>query len=101
MPMKPQTLAQKRGRVPSKEYDMRRRDTAGKKIRSSARWRKVRKMVLDMNPLCVVCDANGSKVVAVDVDHIIPLALQPDLAFDTSNLQGLCRSCHNCKTAQE
>ena len=44
---------------------------------------------------CMVC---GRAARILDVDHIIPWAEQPDLAFDPSNLRTLCRLHHNRKT---
>jgi len=106
MPTKPKSLAQRtRKGQANRDYDQHRKITphlaAAKKIRSSGNWQKVRLVVLNRDPLCVVCDKYGKITAAVDVDHIEPLALRPDLAFDISNLQGLCRACHNKKTTEE
>jgi 5-methylcytosine-specific restriction protein A len=35
------------------------------------------------------------------VDHIVPHRGDERLAFDRDNLQGLCKSCHDRKTATE
>jgi len=59
-------------------------------------WRKLRKMILASNPMCV---AEGCNEPATDVDHIIPKAKGGRDEYD--NLQGLCRSCHSKKTAKE
>lgn len=40
-------------------------------------------------------------VAASEVDHIKPLKTHPELAMDRSNLQALCRNCHEKKTARE
>ena len=75
------------------------------KIRGSVRWQKVRKYYLASHPLCA--DPYGTHAregrieVAMQVDHVIPLASRPDLAFDWSNLQSLCVPCHARKTARE
>ena len=60
-----------------------------------ATWRRLRQLVLHRYPMCNECKRKPSE----DVDHIRPKA---DGGEDTmENLQGLCRGCHNNKTAQE
>lgn len=105
MPIKPKSLAEKtRKGEANKYYDAKRARTphlaTAKKIRSSGQWQKVRDMALNRNPLCVECEKAGIIETAKDVDHIVPLAVRPDLAFDLDNLQGLCRACHNRKTSE-
>lgn len=46
---------------------------------------------------CVRCDAKGR----LEVDHIKPLRTNMELAFELSNLQSLCPSCHAKKTRIE
>lgn len=63
---------------------------------NSARWRKLRLLVLSEEPICRLCERNLSTL----VDHILPRQQGgEDLARD--NLQGLCNACHNLKTKQE
>ena len=38
---------------------------------------------------------------AKEVDHIIPHRGDMQLFWDVANWQGLCKSCHSKKTAQE
>ena len=71
------------------------------RIRHTGRWHRVRSQVLRAYPLCVECARSGITRLAEDVDHIVPLRGRPDLAYDAANLQGLCRGCHNRKTARE
>ncbi len=66
----------------------------------SARWRALRASVLYANPLCCVCSTLGRVVVASVVDHIVPIK-DGGARFDPANLQALCVSCHNAKTARE
>ena len=106
MPRRPSSLWRRaRKKASDQYYDAKRKNTphlaAAAKIRNSAQWHKVRDMVLNRNPMCVECEKAGIIEVAKDVDHIVPLAVRPDLAFDLNNLQGLCRYHHNCKTAEE
>lgn len=74
-----------------------------KDIRNTARWRKVRQMILARTPLCA--DPYGQHgvrpVLAQQVDHILSLRERPDLALTLSNLQGLCTRCHARKSQGE
>ncbi len=72
-----------------------------KTVRQTRRWGRVRRRVLARSPLCVECERLGRMEFATEVDHIIPEREAPELAFDVSNLQGLCKSCHSRKTARE
>ena len=64
-------------------------------------WRKLRKIVLEKNPLCVHCLENDGVVKQADVvDHIVPIK-KNGAKLDESNLQGLCHKCHNRKTYYE
>lgn len=66
----------------------------------STAWRVVRAAFLREHPLCVHCQQRGHVVAAVVVDHVQPLK-QGGARFDWINLQSLCVSCHNSKTASE
>ena len=66
----------------------------------SAAWRAVRAAFLNDHPLCTHCVARGRVVAAVVADHVVPLK-DGGARFDWTNLQGLCVSCHNRKTASE
>lgn len=77
-----------------RQYD---RDRGGEaRIRSSARWRKVRGLVLARSPICVdpLGMHQGRVIVADQVHHIEPLCRRPDLAFEVDNLAPLCTQCH-------
>jgi len=52
-------------------------------------------MVLADEPLCRLCDQQGRVTAATVVDHIIRIKVRPDLRLDMSNLQPLCKSCHD------
>jgi len=64
-----------------------------KRIRGR-RWMFIRKMVLDDEPLCRVCQEP-----ATEVDHII--ALHRGGTDERENLQPLCQECHADKTAED
>lgn len=61
-----------------------------------ARWRKLRKQVLDRNPGCSV---PGCRRVATQVDHIVPLAKGGD-PFDLGNLRSICGPCNASKASR-
>ena len=70
------------------------------------RWRVERKQHLSDNPLCVECIKIDIATPATVLDHIKNVASYPtmerDKAFwDKKNRQGLCKSCHDIKSAKE
>lgn len=68
------------------------------KIIKSKRWPALRLAAKRRDGWkCVQCGAHGR----LEVDHIKPVRTHPDLAFELSNLQSLCRSCHSKKTRLE
>lgn len=66
----------------------------------SRQWRSVRAALLREHPLCGACGAKGLLVAARVVDHVLPIK-DGGARFDAANLQSLCVSCHNSKTARE
>lgn len=78
----------------SRQYDRER--GADRQFYSTPRWRKFRRWFLARHPWCVLHD--GPAPLATVVDHIIPRAERPDLAYVESNCRGLCVSCHNRRT---
>lgn len=69
--------------------------------RSTARWQKLRAWKLRRNPLCEPCLREGFETLATEVDHIRPMIEAPDLIFEPSNLQSICKPCHAKKSARE
>lgn len=63
------------------------------------RWMRIRDAVLDADPLCALCKAEGRTVAAREVDHIVPL--HRGGTDDRANLQGLCAEHHEAKSAGE
>ena len=64
------------------------------------RWRNLRNAFIKAYPLCKHCQEKGRIKAAQDVDHIDPFDGPDDpRKYDWTNLQSLCRSCHNKKTA--
>ncbi len=72
-----------------------------KRLYSSANWKRLRINYLQSHPLCVICYSRGKIVEAKIVDHVVPHKGDKRLFFDTSNLQALCKRCHDTKTAKE
>lgn len=72
----------------------RQRDQSNRHVYATARWKRLRKMVLGRDPTCPCGD--GTTV----ADHIVPMSRggQP---YDLDNVQGMCDRCHNRKTARE
>jgi 5-methylcytosine-specific restriction protein A len=73
-----------------------------RQVYQSKQWKATRQWVLNETPFCAVCDSPAN-----EIDHIIPLSkiymqqLDGNLAYDTSNLQALCKSCHSKKSWTE
>lgn len=57
--------------------------------------------VLADEPWCRFCLALGCLTPATVVDHIVPARLNPDLAFERSNLQALCKAHHDSAKQQQ
>jgi len=57
----------------------------------------LQKVVLARDPVCVLCHRNASTI----ADHIISHRGVWELFCDLANLQGVCKPCHDVKTAKE
>ena len=64
------------------------------------RWRRFSKWYRTNNPLCAKCLEGGYTKLADLVDHIIEIR-DGGAKFDVNNVQSLCLSCSNTKTAHE
>jgi 5-methylcytosine-specific restriction protein A len=64
------------------------------------KWRKLRKLFLQKNPLCHKCKQDGKYVEATVVDHIEPHRGDDKLMWDENNWQSLCKPCHDSKTGK-
>lgn len=73
--------------------------TATERVRGGT-WMKIRRAVLDGEPLCRTCLASSRVTAATEIDHITPLRMGGH-ATDRGNLQPLCWACHNDKTLNE
>lgn len=71
------------------------RDEVRRRLDNS-KWLKVRARVLRRQPNCVNCLRFGILTPATDVDHKIPKrATNQDMWYKESNLQPLCKHCHD------
>jgi 5-methylcytosine-specific restriction endonuclease McrA len=62
---------------------------------STKRWRRLRWHQLQREPLCKLCQALGKVTAASVVDHRKPHKGDEALFFDESNLDSLCKPCHD------
>lgn len=70
-----------------------------KRILSTRAWRTLRAQVIREEPLCRIQIPEVCTKVSTQADHIIPVALRPDLAMVRANLQGACGPCNRYKGA--
>ena len=66
----------------------------------SRKWRTLRALKLQKDPLCEECMRKGMLIPAQMVDHIIPIN-KGGAPLDLNNLQSLCNHCHAVKTARD
>lgn len=67
---------------------------------NSTPWRKLRGHQLKHYPLCIECESKGLITSATTVDHVKPIEAGGE-ALDANNVQSMCTSCHNSKSAKE
>ena len=68
---------------------------AWRKLYNTARWKRIRLLQLNAEPLCQFCKRSEDIVIADVVDHITPHKGDVYLFFDANNLQSLCYPCHD------
>lgn len=65
----------------------------------STTWQNVRGAFIQVHPLCELCLLEGKYTPAEIVHHKKPLTVKnfkdPNLSLNPSNLQSVCRDCHN------
>lgn len=72
----------------------------GKQIYKSQRWVNLRNEYAARQPLCEHCLSYEIITPGFVVDHIVEILDGGDI-WEWKNLQHLCNSCHNAKTARE
>ena len=79
-----------------------RKFSGGRQLYRTDRWQRLRRRVLSEQPFCAMREQRERcRLVATEVDHIMPHRGDRRLFFDRANLQPMCRSCHAQKTARE
>ena len=64
-------------------------------VRGTRAWRELRQKVFtQQGRQCVECGGTEK----LEVDHIIPVTVEPSLAMDITNLQVLCKPCNIAKS---
>ena len=82
----------------TKTYDQTARNKESAAIYNSTRWRKVRTHILKRDGgICQMCGRSEKSMI---VDHIKEIKDGGE-PYSYDNLQTLCKSCHNIKTAKE
>lgn len=69
-----------------------------KRVTSTRRWQVLRHRILERDDWKCRCCGDRRRL---EIDHIKPVKLAPELAFDPANLQALCGPCHTRKTRLE
>ena len=72
-----------------------------KLLLTSSNWSKLRRSLLAEQPYCIHCRLLTKNTLACVVDHVIPWRYSPSLFWHSSNLQVLCRQCHDSKSLSE
>lgn len=71
-----------------------------KRFYKTPEWRALRLKILRKHfYLCVDCHKNGRVEPASDVHHIVDRKEAPKRSLDPTNLEPLCKACHNQKRA--
>lgn len=81
-------------RARARERHRRPERKADKAFYDSVAWKRFRHVQLSMHPLCERCASDGLIVQAEHVHHVEARKARPDMAYDLSNVQSLCVSCH-------
>jgi len=71
------------------------------KLYNGKAWRSMRAVHLASQPLCTYCEALGIVTQATVADHIQRHRGDFRLFFDASNIQSLCKKCHDSTKARE
>lgn len=60
-------------------------------------WQRLRLTILNRDPVCTICGRRGSVI----VDHKVPHKGDWSKFCDPNNCRGVCKPCHDEKTARE
>ena len=87
-------------RTQSKAYTSRAENKQYVDFYNSTSWRNLSTTHRKRYPLCAHCLEHNITKPADVVDHVIEIRDVFEKRFDITNLQSLCNSCHNTKTAR-
>lgn len=82
-----------------REYDTHRGTAAARGY--DHKWRLLRQRFIQAHPLCRKCEEAGEVMVAVIVDHVIPIGVDWSRRLDEENLQALCDHHHRLKSEED
>lgn len=79
-----------------KDYNKYKRDVELHSFYKTTAWKELRKLKLELNPVCEICWERGFlEYNNLIVHHIKEVKDRPDLALSFTNLQTVCQKCHN------
>jgi 5-methylcytosine-specific restriction protein A len=76
------------------EYKRRPEYAEAHRFYNSARWKKLRAMILRAHPLCADCTEARRVTLATQVHHLVERKADPARELDPTNLAPLCAKCH-------
>ena len=82
----------------SLDLELRSRTMTGNPIYQTARWKQLRRQVLDEQPECHWCLQRGKRTPSTQCDHLVELDRGGD-PYDRSNLVGSCARCNSSRGA--
>lgn len=82
-----------------RDYNRNRRDPLLLELYGSTRWKRFRAMIQAERILCERCSKANRVTAGQEVHHKVSPRLNMDLAFEESNVELLCKSCHSKETA--
>lgn len=79
-----------KSRCPACRLPRTNKSTPNGHARNTARWQKLRAKCVAMMPWCLDC----GRTEQLEADHVVPVAVAPELAYDILNLTTRCRTCN-------
>lgn len=67
---------------------------------NTSHWQRLRRVHLDLFPMCEDCEASGRPVLANTVDHRVPISAGGHPFPGHDGLASYCPACHGAKTAR-
>lgn len=92
---------QRKAKQPRLSHNDPQYDVKAQEFYQSKQWKILSKKHKQQNALCIHCLDYGLVTPAQVSDHIIEIRDDWDKRLDPDNLQSLCHTCHNTKTAKE